>query len=61
VFVPSLMRYLLDIGKIHGDCVTMTDKTMAENLVDVEPIPLDNPIIMLCDNPIKETGHLQIM
>ena len=55
------MRYLLDIGKIHGDCVTMTDKTMAENLVDVEPIPLDNPIIMLCDNPIKETGHLQIM
>lgn len=59
--IPSVMKSLLDIGKIHGDCLTCTGKTIAENLADVKPLPVDNPIVMPWDKPIKETGHLQIL
>ena len=59
--IPSLMKYLLDKGKLHGDCMTVTGKTLAENLADIKPIPADNPIIMPWEEPIKETGHIQII
>ena len=58
---PAVMRYLLDKGMIHGDCLTVTGKTVAENLKDIKPIPADNPIVMPLEKPIKETGHLQIL
>ena len=50
---PAVMRYLLDNGFLHGDCLTVTGKTVKENLASVKPIPSDNPIIHMLDNPIK--------
>jgi len=58
---PAVMRYLLDKKMIHGDCLTVTGKTIAENLASVKPIAPDNPIVMPLEKPIKETGHLQIL
>lgn len=60
--VPAVMRYLLDEGLIHGDCLTVTGKTVAENLSGVTSIiDMDQPIIHPLDKPIKATGHLQIL
>jgi dihydroxy-acid dehydratase len=46
---------------IHGDCLTVTGKTISENLADIKPIAPDNPIIYPIENPIKASGHLQIL
>ncbi|MNI24443.1 Dihydroxy-acid dehydratase [compost metagenome] len=59
---PAVMRYLLDEGLLHGDCITVTGKTVAENLADVKSImAYDQPIIKPLSDPIKATGHLQIL
>lgn len=59
---PAVMRYLLDEGLIHGDCLTVTGKTVAENLADVKSIiDYNQPIIRPLSDPIKATGHLQIL
>jgi dihydroxy-acid dehydratase len=58
---PAVMRYLLDNKMIHGDCLTVTGKTVAENLAAINPIAKGNPIIMPLENPIKASGHLQIL
>lgn len=58
---PAVLRYLYDQGRIHGDCLTVTGKTMAENLKDVQPIPLDNPIVHPLEKPLKKSAHLQIL
>ncbi|WP_343537025.1 dihydroxy-acid dehydratase [Sphingobacterium thalpophilum] len=59
---PAVMKYLLDEGLLHGDCLTVTGKTIAENLADVKSImEYDQPIIQPLSNPIKATGHLQIL
>eukprot|EP00600_Ochromonadales_sp_CCMP1393_P002827 CAMPEP_0174987046 /NCGR_PEP_ID=MMETSP0004_2-20121128/19313_1 /TAXON_ID=420556 /ORGANISM="Ochromonas sp., Strain CCMP1393" /LENGTH=608 /DNA_ID=CAMNT_0016240029 /DNA_START=51 /DNA_END=1878 /DNA_ORIENTATION=+ len=58
---PAVLRYLLDEGRIDGSCLTVTGKTMAENLADIEPIPVDNPIVYPFEKPIKESGHIQIL
>lgn len=58
---PAVLRYLLDNKMLHGDCMTVTGKTMAENLASIAPIPAGNPILMPLDNPIKATGHLQVL
>lgn len=59
---PAVMRYLLDNELIHGDCITVTGKTVAENLADVKSIIDSNqPIIKPLSEPIKATGHLQIL
>jgi dihydroxy-acid dehydratase len=60
--VPMVLKYLLSKGKLHGDCITVTGKTLAENLENVEDINFeDQNIIRPLENPIKETGHLQIL
>lgn len=60
--VPAVMRYLLDKGFLHGDCITVTGKTVAENLKDIKPINFETQkIIFPLENPIKATGHLQIL
>lgn len=60
--IPAVLKYLLDEGLLHGDCLTVTGKTLAENLADVKSImDYDQPIIQPLDKPIKETGHLQIL
>jgi len=59
---PAVMKYLLNEGLLHGDCMTVTGKTVAENLADVKSImEYDQPIIKPLSNPIKATGHLQIL
>jgi dihydroxy-acid dehydratase len=60
--VPTVMKYLLKEGLIHGDCLTVTGKTIAENLKDVPELDFDaQKIIFPLQNPIKATGHLQIL
>lgn len=56
-----LMKMLLDAGLLHGDCMTVTGKTVAENLKDVEPYPDSQDIIKALDNPIKKDSHLRIL
>lgn len=60
--VQAVMKYLLKNGYMHGDCMTVTGKTLAENLADVEDLEFENQkIIMPLSKPIKATGHLQIL
>ncbi len=60
--VPAVMKYLLDKGLLHGDCLTVTGKTVAENLKNIEPINFTTQkIIYPLEQPLKATGHLQIL
>lgn len=60
--VPAVLKYLLKKGLIHGDCLTVTGKTMAENLADVPELDFDQQkIILPVETPVKATGHLQIL
>jgi len=60
--VPAVMKYLLTVGMLHGDCLTVTGKTIAENLQDIEPINFETQqIIYPIERPLKATGHLQIL
>ena len=59
--VPAVMKELLKQGLLHGDCLTVTGKTLAENLAEVEPLRDGQEIIKPFDQPIKETGHLRIL
>lgn len=60
--VPLVMKYLMNKGLIHGDCLTVTGKTVAENLASVPDIEFEKQhIIKPLENPIKTTGHLQIL
>ncbi len=60
--VPAVMKYLLNEGLLHGNCLTVTGQTLAENLAGVTPVnEIDQPIVRTLDNPIKPTGHLQIL
>ncbi|MGN6495530.1 MAG: dihydroxy-acid dehydratase [Agriterribacter sp.] len=60
--IPAVMKYLLRKGLLHGDCLTVTGKTLAENLENVEEINFETQdIIYPLEKPIKKTGHLQIL
>ncbi len=60
--VPAVMKYMLAQGWLHGDCMTVTGKTIAENLALAPDLDFDQQkIILPKENPIKATGHLQIM
>lgn len=60
--VPAVMKYLLQEGLLHGDCMTITGKTIAENLAEVPELNFDTQkIIVPLTSPIKATGHLQIL
>jgi dihydroxy-acid dehydratase len=59
--IQPLMKILLDAGLLHGDCMTVTGKTMAENLADVEPYPETQDIIGALDNAIRKDSHLVIL
>ncbi len=58
--IQPLMKSLLEKGLLHGDCITVTGKTLKENLENIEPYN-DHQIIRSFDDPIKETSHLRIM
>ena len=60
--VPAVMKYMLAQGWLHGECLTVTGKTIAENLAGAPDLDFDQQkIILPKENPIKATGHLQIM
>jgi dihydroxy-acid dehydratase len=56
-----LMKDLLDRGLLHGDCLTVTGKTLAKNLAKVKPYPKHQDIVRPFHNPIKKTGHLVVL
>jgi dihydroxy-acid dehydratase len=58
--ITPLMKMLLDQGLLHGECLTVTGKTLAENLRDVKPYAPDQDVIHGFDNPIKKTSHLVV-
>ncbi len=59
--VPVVMKALLDAGLLHGDCLTVTGRTMAENLADIAPPDVDGTIVRALDNPIHPTGGITIL
>jgi dihydroxy-acid dehydratase len=60
--LPSILKYLLKKGFLHGDCLTVTGKTLADNLADAADLNFENQdIIFPFENPIKKTGHLQML
>jgi len=59
--VPVVLRALLDAGLLHGDVLTVTGKTMAENLAEIAPPDIDGTIVHAMDNPIHRTGGLTIL
>jgi dihydroxy-acid dehydratase len=60
--IPAVMKYLLKNGLLHGDCITVTGKTISENLENVPDLDFSQQdIIHSLENPIKKTGHLQIL
>ncbi|MDX1829365.1 MAG: dihydroxy-acid dehydratase [Lutibacter sp.] len=60
---PAVMKYLLDKGFLHGDCLTVTGKTLAENLENVKPLTFeeDQQVIHPTTNPLKPSGNIQIL
>jgi len=59
--IPGVMKYMLDEGLLNGDCLTVTGKTISENLKDIKPLDLDQKIIQPISNPIKKSGHIRIL
>ena len=59
--IPAVMKYMLDEGLLNGDCLTVTGKTISENLKDIKPLDLDQKIIQPISNPIKKSGHIRIL
>ena len=59
--IQPLMKILLDKGLLHGECLTVTGKTLAENLANVKPYPDDQDVIHSLDNPIKKDSHLVVL
>ena len=59
--VPAVLKLLLERGAVRGDCLTVTGKTLAENLADLPGLAQGQSIIRPWDDPIKETGHIQIL
>ena len=59
--VPAVMKYLLEKGLLHGDCLTVTGKTLKENLSEVNALPADQKVILPIEHPVKATGHLRVL
>ncbi|MDP3083945.1 MAG: dihydroxy-acid dehydratase, partial [Rubrivivax sp.] len=59
--IPAVMKLLLDAGLLHGDCITITGKTLAENLADEPPLRSDQDVIRPLSNPMYAQGHLAIL
>ena len=59
--IQPLMKQMLDAGLLHGDCMTVTGQTLAENLADVADYPADQDVVRGFDDPIKATSHLSVL
>jgi len=59
--IPALMKYLLAEGLLQGDCLTVTGKTLAENLAAARPLAADQKIISSLNQPVHKSGHIRIL
>ena len=59
--IPAVLKYMLENDMLHGDCMTITGKTLAENLAALDPLKEGQDLIRPLDNPIKPTGHIRIL
>ncbi len=59
--VPAVMKFMLNEGMLHGDCMTVTGHTIEENLKTIEAISPESDLLKPLSSPIKETGHLQML
>ncbi|ERG65007.1 MULTISPECIES: dihydroxy-acid dehydratase [Agrococcus] len=59
--MPVVMKALLDAGLLHGDALTVTGRTLAENLAELDPAPIDGTVVRALDDPIHATGGLTIL
>lgn len=59
--IPAVLKYMLKNNMLHGDCLTVTGKTLAENLSEFPDLSLEQNIIKPIDQPIKKTGHIRIL
>ena len=59
--VPAVLKYMLANGMLHGDCMTVTGKTLVENLANVPDLKEGQTVIRPLENPIKPTGHIRIL
>ena len=59
--VPAVLKFMLENDMLYGDCMTVTGKTMAENLADLEGLQAGQDVIHAIDNPIKASGHIRIL
>ena len=58
---PAVMKYLLEKGALHGDCITVTGRTLAENLAELPGLEAGQAVIRPWEDPIKPTGHIEIL
>ncbi|MDA8910207.1 dihydroxy-acid dehydratase [Crocinitomicaceae bacterium] len=59
--IPAVLKYMLSKGMLHGDCLTVTGKSLAENLADVPGLRPGQKVLKTTENPIKESGHIRIL
>ena len=59
--IPAVLKYLLSHGLLHGDCLTVTGKTLAENLSEIDDLEIGQNVIKSIEKPIKKTGHLRML
>ena len=59
--IPAVLKFMLENDMLHGNCMTITGKTLAENLADVKSLKKGQDLIRPLNNPIKPTGHLRIL
>ncbi|MEJ1221757.1 dihydroxy-acid dehydratase [Sediminicola sp. 1XM1-17] len=59
--IPAVMKFMLEHGMLHGDCLTVTGKTVAENLASVPSLSEGQDVVRPVSNPIKPTGHIRIL
>jgi dihydroxy-acid dehydratase len=60
--VPSVIKYLIQKGIMHGDCITVTGKTLAENVTNANDLDFEKQdVVVPMDRPLKKTGHIQIL
>jgi dihydroxy-acid dehydratase len=59
--IAPMMKLMLDKKLLHGECLTVTGKTLEENLADIKAYPSEQKIILTLDKPIKESSHLKIL
>ncbi|MGY5850563.1 dihydroxy-acid dehydratase [Salegentibacter sp. F14] len=59
--IPAVLKYMLNNGMLHGECLTVTGKSLAENLENVPDLESGQDVIHDLDNPVKKTGHIRVL